>query len=91
MISHDDLDIRICYGRSMSNRLNRITSDPQICGGRPCIRGQRIRVVDILDMLAAGAARAEILRDYPYLEDEDIAAALEYAAKHLDHPVIRPI
>jgi uncharacterized protein (DUF433 family) len=73
----------------MSSRLDRITSDPQVCGGRPCIRGQRIRVTDILDMLAAGANRADILRDYPYLEDEDIAAALEYAAKNLDHPVIR--
>jgi uncharacterized protein (DUF433 family) len=74
----------------MTSRIDRITSDPQVFGGRPCIRGQRIRVTDILDMLASGADRAEILRDYPYLEDEDIAAALEYAAKHLDHPIIRP-
>jgi uncharacterized protein (DUF433 family) len=49
----------------------------------------RIRVTDILDMLAAGAERAEILRDYPYLEDEDITAALEYAARQSDHPIIR--
>jgi uncharacterized protein (DUF433 family) len=75
----------------MTQRLDRITSDPQICGGRPCIRGQRVRVTDILDMLAGGANRADILRDYPYLEDEDIAAALEYAARHLDQPVIRPM
>ena len=75
----------------MSSRLERITIDPQVCGGRPCIRGQRIRVIDILDMLAGGAERAEILRDYPYIEDEDIAAALEYAVKHLDHPVTRPM
>jgi uncharacterized protein (DUF433 family) len=74
----------------MTSRIDRITSDPQVFGGRPCIRGQRIRVTDILDMLAGGADRTKILRDYPYLEDEDIAAALEYAAKHLDHPVIRP-
>jgi uncharacterized protein (DUF433 family) len=74
----------------MSNRLDRITSDPHVCGGRPCIRRQRIRVTDILDMLASGADRTEILQDYPYLEDDDIAAALEYAAKHLDHPIIRP-
>jgi uncharacterized protein (DUF433 family) len=74
----------------MSNRLDRITADPQVCGGHPCIRGQRIRVSDILEMLAGGAARTEILRDYPYLEDEDITAALEYAAKHLGHPIIRP-
>jgi uncharacterized protein (DUF433 family) len=73
----------------MTSRIERITSDPNVCGGRPCIRGQRIRVSDILDMLADGAERSEILRDYPYLENEDIAAALEYAAKHVDHPVIR--
>jgi uncharacterized protein (DUF433 family) len=73
----------------MDNRLDRITFDPQICGGRPCIRGQRIRVTDILDLLAGGATRAEILNDFPYLEEEDITAALEYAARALDHPVIR--
>jgi len=66
----------------------RITIDPGVCGGRPCIRGLRIRVTDILDMLAGGATRAEILADYPYLEDEDITAALEYAARATDHPVI---
>lgn len=67
---------------------DRITIDPEVCGGRPCIRGLRIRVRDILDMLAGGATRAEILADYPYLEDEDIAAALEFAARATDHPVI---
>lgn len=72
------------------SHLDRITSDPQIFGGRPCIRGQRIRVTDILDLLAGGASRAEILNDFPYLQDEDITAALEYAARHVDHPVIRP-
>jgi uncharacterized protein (DUF433 family) len=66
----------------MTSRLDRITSDPQVLGGRPCIRGLRVRVMDILDALAGGASRADILRDYPYLEDEDIAAALEYAARH---------
>lgn len=73
----------------MASRLDRITSDPNVCGGRPCIQGQRIRVTDILEMMAGGASRADILRDYPYLEEEDISAALEYAAKYLDHPVIR--
>lgn len=73
----------------MNDRLSRITSDPQICGGRPIIRGMRIRVSDILDMLANGASRAEILRDYPYLQDEDISAALDYAARVSDHPLIR--
>jgi uncharacterized protein (DUF433 family) len=55
----------------------RITIDPEVCGGRPCIRGLRIRVKDILDMLAGGATRQEILADYPYLDDEDITAAFE--------------
>ncbi len=68
--------------------LNRITINPGVCGGRPCIRGLRIRVKDVLDMLAGGATREEILADYPYLEDLDITAALEYAARATDHPVI---
>ena len=73
----------------MTDRLARITSDPQICGGRPIIRGMRIRVTDILDMLANGATRADILRDYPYLQDDDISAALDYAARVSDHALIR--
>jgi uncharacterized protein (DUF433 family) len=67
----------------------RITVDPAVCGGRPCIRGMRIRVSDILGMLATGASQAEILEDYPYLEAEDIAAALDYAARQTDHPILR--
>jgi uncharacterized protein (DUF433 family) len=74
----------------MTSRLDRITVDPEVFGGRPCIRGLRVRVKDILDMLAGGASRAEILEDFPYLEEDDIAAALEYASRHVDHPVIRP-
>ena len=73
----------------MSTHLDRITSDPDVMGGRPCIRGLRVRVVDILDMLAAGASRAEILADYPYLEDDDIGAALEFAARQSDYPIIK--
>ena len=64
--------------------LNRITSNPNQCGGRPCIRAMRIRVKDVLDMLAGGATDAEILRDYPYLEPEDIRASLEYASTQID-------
>jgi len=52
--------------------LNRITSNPRQCGGRPCIRGMRIRVKDVLDMLAGGASEEEILADFPYLEPDDI-------------------
>lgn len=70
------------------SELHRITADPELCGGRPCIRGMRIRVKDILDLLAAGATREELLEDYPYLETEDITAALEYAARQSDHPVL---
>jgi uncharacterized protein (DUF433 family) len=72
----------------MSNPLNRITVNPEICGGRPCIRGLRVRVKDVLDMLAGGATRAEILEDYPYLENDDITAALEFASRVADHPVL---
>lgn len=66
------------------SHLDRITINPQQCGGRPCIRGMRIRVKDILDLLAAGADTKEILEDYLYLEDADITAALEYAAVQMD-------
>ena len=68
--------------------LNRITSNPRQCGGRPCIRGMRIRVKDVLDMLAGGATETEILQDYPYLEAEDIRACLEYASAQVDHAVV---
>lgn len=61
------------------SELHRITVSPDRCAGQPTIRGLRIRVKDILDMLAAGASREEILEDYPYLVDEDITAALEFA------------
>jgi len=69
--------------------LHRITFDPAQLSGRPCIRGLRIRVKDVLDLLAAGASREEILEDYPDLEAADITAALEYAAGQSDHPVVR--
>ncbi|QVL47665.1 MAG: DUF433 domain-containing protein [Thiocapsa sp.] len=69
--------------------LPKITIAPSVCGGRPCIRGMRIRVSDILGMLAAGASPSEILEDYPYLEAEDIAAALDDAARQTDHLIPR--
>lgn len=68
--------------------LNRITFNPDQCGGRPCIRGMRIRVKDVLDLLAAKVPEDEILEDYPYLEPEDITACLEFAAMEADHPVL---
>lgn len=67
---------------------DRITYNPNQCGGRPCIRGMRIRVKDVLDLLAANVPREEILEDYPYLEEEDIQACLQYAAQEVDHPVL---
>jgi uncharacterized protein (DUF433 family) len=69
--------------------LDRITVEPGKCGGKPCIRGQRMRVSDVLDLLAAGATFEEILRDYAFLEREDILAALAYAARQTDHVVLR--
>ena len=68
--------------------LNRITITPGLCGGRPCIRGMRIRVSDILELLASGASPEEILHDYPFLERDDILAALAFAAHQTDHPVV---
>lgn len=70
------------------SEIHRITVDPNQCGGRPCLRGLRIRVKDVLDLLAAGATHDEILEDYPLLEAGDIIAALEYAARQSDHPVL---
>lgn len=66
----------------------RITINPDQCGGRPCIRGMRIRVIDVLDLLAAGLTREEILDELPDLEQEDIEASLKYARERLDHPVL---
>jgi uncharacterized protein (DUF433 family) len=68
--------------------LERITVEPGKCGGRPCIRGQRLRVCDILDLIAAGATREEILEDYAFLENDDITAALRYAARQTDHAIL---
>jgi uncharacterized protein (DUF433 family) len=68
--------------------LARITIDVDQCGGRPCIRGMRMRVIDMLGLLAAGETAETILADYPYLEPDDIAASLVYAARQLDHPVL---
>ena len=68
--------------------MERITVNPDQCGGRPCIRGMRIRVSDILELLAAGESREQILADYSYLEVEDITAVLLYAARQFDHPVL---
>jgi uncharacterized protein (DUF433 family) len=69
--------------------LARISSDPRICGGRPCIRGTRMRVVDIVEAIASGATAEELLRDFDYLSADDIAAALLYVARLADHRVVQ--
>lgn len=72
----------------MNSVSERITINPNQCGGRPCIRGMRIRVSDILDLFANGLTAAEILDEMPDLESEDLKAALQYAARNFDHPVL---
>ncbi len=71
--------------------LDRISFNPHQCGGRPCIRGMRIRVSDVLDLLAAGVTESQILEDYPDLVAEDIRAALQYAAAQANHAVLQPV
>jgi uncharacterized protein (DUF433 family) len=72
----------------MANLLDRITIDAEQCGGRPCIRGMRIRVIDVLDLLASGLTAQQVLEELPDLVMEDIQAALRYASQRLDHPVV---
>jgi uncharacterized protein (DUF433 family) len=69
--------------------LSRISSDPEICGGRPCIKGTRMRVTDIVEAIAHGASQRELLADFDYLTADDIAAALLYAARATDHRIVR--
>lgn len=72
----------------MSNLLEKITINPKQCGGRPCIRGMRIRVSDVLDLFAAGLSAEQILEEMPDLEIDDLKASLMYASYKLDHPVL---
>jgi uncharacterized protein (DUF433 family) len=72
----------------MSDLLTRITIDPERMRGRPCIRGLRVTVADVLGLLSCGQSREQILKDYPYLESDDIDAALAFAALQADHPII---
>jgi len=67
---------------------DRITVNPAQCGGRPCIRGMRIRVADVLDLLANGLTREDVLRELPDLESEDITACLRLASRRLGHPIV---
>jgi uncharacterized protein (DUF433 family) len=72
----------------MSTIAERITVNPGQCGGRPCVRGMRIRVVDVLDLLAAGLSPQQVLEELPDLEPDDISACLRFASRRLDHPIV---
>jgi uncharacterized protein (DUF433 family) len=72
----------------MTDNTSRITTNPKQCGGRPCIRGMRIRIIDVLDLLAVGLTHQQVLEELPDLELEDIEAVLKFARKRLDHPVV---
>ena len=72
----------------MAELMDRITVNPRQCGGRPCIRGIRIRVSDVLELLASGMTSRQILKEHPDLEPEDIQACLRFASRRVGHPVI---
>lgn len=72
----------------MAELMDRITVDPEQCGGRPCVRGMRIRVSDVLDLLANGLSPEEIIGEMPDLELEDVRASLRFASRRLDHPIV---
>jgi uncharacterized protein (DUF433 family) len=72
----------------MSTIAERITVNPEQCGARPCVRDMRIRVVDVLDLLAAGLSPQQVLEELPDLELDDISACLRFASRRLDHPIV---
>jgi uncharacterized protein (DUF433 family) len=72
----------------MATLAERITVNPEQCGGRPCIRGMRIRASDVLDLLANGLTREEVLEELPDLQPDDITACLRLASRRLDHPIV---
>ncbi len=72
----------------MESLLDRITFNPKQCGGKPCIRGMRIRVIDVLDLMENGLSRKAILSELPDLELEDIQACIGFARRRVDHPVL---
>ena len=68
--------------------MDRITVNPEQCGGRPCIRGMRIRVSDVLDLFASGLTSQQILKELPDLEAGDLQACLQFASHRIDHPIL---
>ncbi len=88
LFAADDARLRRSDDRS-DELLKRIAVNREICGGRPRIKGTRMRVVDVVEAIAQGATREELLRDFDYLTADDIAAALLYAARAADHRIVR--
>ena len=72
----------------MKNLSERITVNSRQCGGRPCVRGMRIRVSDVLDLFASGLTAMQILEEMPDLEADDLKACLQYARRRIDHAVL---
>ena len=72
----------------MADLMSRITTNPAQCGGRPCVRGMRIRVTDVLDLLASGLSSAQVLEELPDLVVEDVQACLRFASRRIDHPFL---
>jgi len=68
--------------------MNRIASDPQILGGKPCIQGTRISVEMVLEWMGSGASLEEIVRNYPHLSAEDVAAAIQFAVQSVNHEIV---
>ena len=80
------------YTQAMASTVHpRITIEPGKCGGKPCIRGMRIRVIDVLDLLGNGLTPQEVLEELPDLEPEDVRACFQYASRKLNHPVLVPV
>lgn len=89
VVLEEESDIAIVPMQATNEALlKRIASDPGICGGRPCIKGTRMRVADLVEAIANGATREQLLNDFDYLTAEDIAAALLYAAHATNHRVV---
>lgn len=72
----------------MTPLAERITVDPAQCGGRPCVRGLRIRVTDLLDLLASGLTAAQVIEELPDLELDDVTACLRFASRRVAHPIV---
>lgn len=73
---------------SMESLLSRITVNPKQCGGRPCVRGMRVRVTDVLDLFTAGLTAEQILTELPDLEPLDLQACIAFARRRIDHPLL---